>query len=348
MSSRQRSSVDTGSAAEPDTINRRPAAPADHAPAGRLVGGLPRRDEPGVDRRHGHEHRDVAGGQPLPHVAGVEAAGRLAAGADGERAQRHVDDAVDVVQRQHEHDAVVGRPSPTPRPSRRPGRPGCRACARRPWAGPSCRSCRSSSPAARRRRGRPVAGPAACDVDDPDVVAAATRSARSRWTPEAMMAAARAVVERVAQLGVGVLGVERHGDGTGVPAGQQRDHEVVAGRGEDGDAVADVDRRGRRRRARPRPRRRRRTTTTPAGSTIASRSPNGATRSASATNVIRSTRSAAAGDGRGPTPPPASPPPAARRRRRPGAPTSWMPTGRPSPSKPAGSDSAGPPSTVIR
>ena len=42
------------------------------------------------------------------------------------------------------------------------------------------------------------------------------------------------VLDGVLQLGVGMRRVQRHGDRAGVPAGQQGDDEVVAGRGDDG------------------------------------------------------------------------------------------------------------------
>ena len=104
--------------------------------------------------------------------------------------QRDVDDAVDVVEREHEDDPVVRRPPPRRRPSRRSGRRGCPGCARRPSDGRSSRSCRSSAPAARAaapsggrrraRRRRRRRSPAR----------RRRAPATSRWASEAMTAAA--------------------------------------------------------------------------------------------------------------------------------------------------------------
>ncbi len=141
--------------------------------------------------------------------AGVEAAGRLAAGTGGQRAQRHVDQAVHVVQRQDEHDPVVG--GPRPRRQHRVdhrGR-GRRGCGRRPSGVRSCRSCRPSAPGRRapvppgarlrpherRRRLMPHADA------DPLGHVAMLRGRDDRPRP--------AVADHVGQLGVGVLGVQR-------------------------------------------------------------------------------------------------------------------------------------------
>ena len=74
--------------------------------------GVPRGDETMVEGRHGAEHRHVAGREPVPGVGRVELREHLAAGAGGERGAENVDDAVHVVQRQHEQRAIGGRPLP--------------------------------------------------------------------------------------------------------------------------------------------------------------------------------------------------------------------------------------------
>ena len=152
-----------------------------------------------------------------------------------------------------------------------------------------------------------------------------------------------AVLEGVLQLGVGVLAggaARRSPRRASRPAGRPRSR-GQAWRGWPTRSPGVVPRRAARRRARRRRGRRRRTTTTRPGR----RSPGGrrsrrrgwpAPRSVSSFGRLADRRRPARGRGR--TPLPARRRPAARSTSAPGAPTSWIPTGRPSPSKPAGSD----------
>ena len=105
----------------PDIIRRSRRTPAERAACsrGRRV---PRRDQPAVDRRHGGEHGDLARRQPRPHRVGVEGRQDLARGAHRQRRAEPVDDAVHVVQRQHEQQAIRRPPLPRPRPAPRPAR----------------------------------------------------------------------------------------------------------------------------------------------------------------------------------------------------------------------------------
>ncbi len=204
--------------------------------AGLVVGLLPRRGEPGVDGRNGHEQRDLAGREALPHVGGVESTGRLTDRPGGERAQRHVDQTVDVVEREDEHDPVVGGPLPGgqhPVDHRRDAAVGVHG------------ALRASGRAARVDHHRGVVEPrftaprrpASGDVDHRrtragghalgDVSVLLGRDDHPRAT----------VVDDVRQLGVRVLGVQRDGDRAGVPAGEEGGHEVVAGSADDRDPV---------------------------------------------------------------------------------------------------------------
>ena len=78
----------------------------------RGVGGLPLADQRLVGGWDGHVERQAASRQPLPDPPGVERRLELARGPYPERAGHGVDDAVDVVERKHVQDAVVGCPPP--------------------------------------------------------------------------------------------------------------------------------------------------------------------------------------------------------------------------------------------
>ncbi len=88
------------------TRSRRPAL------ARRAVCHVEGRQQFRVDRRHGHEERDPAGGHPLPGARGVEGRQELTAGARPQRAPQHVHDAVHVVERQDVQNAIVHAPAP--------------------------------------------------------------------------------------------------------------------------------------------------------------------------------------------------------------------------------------------
>ena len=186
-----------------------------------------------------------------------------------QRAERDVDDAVHVVERQHEHRAVVGRPLPG---REHPVDHGGEAAVR------VHRPLRPSRRAARVHHHRRTLGARAEAVDraasrhvdddgvagDPvgDVPMGAGGDDRRR----------PAVGQHVPQLGVGMRRVERDGDGPGVPAGEQGDDEVVA-RSAATRRPGRRARSGQRRRAPSRRGRAWRTSTRRRGSTIATRSP---------------------------------------------------------------------------
>ncbi len=94
--------------------------------------GVPRGDELAVDRRHRGEHGDLPGRQPLPHLVGVEGRQDLAGGAHRQRRPEPVDDAVHVVQRQHEEQPIRRPPGPGLAPAPRPASRRSRAWSRRP------------------------------------------------------------------------------------------------------------------------------------------------------------------------------------------------------------------------
>ena len=73
--------------------------------------GFPRVDQSPVDRRHSHEHGDLAARQPLPHAPRLGLT-ELAARPHPQRTAQGVHDAVHVVQRQHVKDAIVRAPLP--------------------------------------------------------------------------------------------------------------------------------------------------------------------------------------------------------------------------------------------
>ena len=74
---------------------------------------VPGRDRAAVDRRHRREHGDLARRQPRSHTAlGVEGRQHLAGGAHRQRRAEPVDDAVHVVQRQHQQQAIRRPPAP--------------------------------------------------------------------------------------------------------------------------------------------------------------------------------------------------------------------------------------------
>ena len=265
--------------------------------------------------------------------------------------QRHVDEAVDVVERQHEHDAVGGRPAPRRdhpvdlggeaavgvHDALRPARRAARVDHQRRPVGRGARS-------GGRARWR-------VDVDDGDAAAVGEPAGDVAVGGRGDDRRRAAVGERRRQLGVGVRRVQRHGDRRRRASRRARRRRS---RGPPWQRMATRSpwstARGARRRGGRRRRRRRRTSTPRPGRRSPARSPMPATRSASGTNGLI-TVGPTSGGRRGREPGRRLQRLGGaqqRRRRRPGAPTSCTPTGRPSASNPAGSDSAGQPVTVIR
>ena len=107
--------------------------------------GVPRRDQPVVDRRHRGEDGDLARREPTPDDLGIERRQDLARRANRERRAQAVDDAVDVVQRQREQQTIGRASIARPRRATRSARRCSDAWTPRPSAGRSCRSCRRSS-----------------------------------------------------------------------------------------------------------------------------------------------------------------------------------------------------------
>ena len=100
--SRHRSSVFTGSAADPDIMSRSPRTASARCVRMSGVAASPRCDQPVVNRRHGREHSHFARRQPLPHTFGVEGRQDLARRSHRKRRAEAIDDAVHVVQREYE------------------------------------------------------------------------------------------------------------------------------------------------------------------------------------------------------------------------------------------------------
>ena len=74
--------------------------------------GLPRRDQPVVDRRHRREDGDVARGETTPDHLRVEGRQDLARRANRERRAQAVDDAVHMMQRQRQEQTIGRAPAP--------------------------------------------------------------------------------------------------------------------------------------------------------------------------------------------------------------------------------------------
>ena len=156
-----------------------------------------------------------------------------------------------------------------------------------------------------------------------------------------------AVGEHVGQLGVGVRWVQRDGDSAGVPAGEHGGDDVVTGSAQDGDSIAvpDLERAGEAHGV----------VVDPGERPLAGRVDDGEAL-AVGDDPIRQrcrsrTRCPSTSGGRRAANPVASSSTLAARSRATSAPwrvTSCTPTGMPSTSNPAGSDSVGHPVTVIR
>jgi hypothetical protein len=74
--------------------------------------GLPRCDQPVVDRRHRREDGDVARGKTIPDHLRVEGRQDLARRANRERRTQAVDDAVHMMQRQRQEQMIGRAPAP--------------------------------------------------------------------------------------------------------------------------------------------------------------------------------------------------------------------------------------------
>ena len=226
-----------GSAADPDTISRTFAAPADHRDRVDGVGRFPRRDEPGVDRRHRHEQRQFARRKSLPGGGRVEAPGGLTDGAGRPRAEAHGHDPVHVVEREHEQDAILLGPGPGGEEGvdlRRQATVGVHHAlgpARRAARVDEHRRCRGVE-----RRELGICASTRGRVDDGDRVGEAAgqlsvlRRADHHRHP--------CISDEVGELLIGVRGVQGHGHATCLPAAEEPAHEVMARRTQQRDAFA--------------------------------------------------------------------------------------------------------------
>ena len=236
VASRNASSSDAGSDAEPLVNSRRPRAAAVQVARRSGVRGAVGLHQLRVDRRHRHEHAGVR--ERGPDRAGVEGhEPRLRAGP--QRAQQRDDQAVRVMQRQHVQQPIVAPPAPRLLERRDASRPAPRASAGRPWAARSCRTCRASARRRRRAggraaRARPPASPESVARSRAGLPAARSRPrrrARSRRHHPGQTGRERRarhqhprrrVLDQVRELRRGVERRQRHGDPTRPPYCHQR------------------------------------------------------------------------------------------------------------------------------
>ena len=203
----------------------------------RGVGRLPRRDEPGVDRRHRHEQRQLTGGEPLPRGDRVEAPGCLTGGAGRPRAEAHRHDPVHVVEGEDQQDAILRGPRPGGeqrvdlRRQAAVGVDDALGPARRAARVDDHRRCRSIE-----LRELGISATARGRVHDDDRVGEAAgqrfvlrRADRHRHP---------CIGDEVGELLIGMRGVQGHGHAAGLPAAEEPAHEVVARSAQQRDAFA--------------------------------------------------------------------------------------------------------------